>query len=281
VLLEDESISGVGLAAFRDTSVASALIAKLAELWKRNANKLNRYEADWRSGRDDQKRNIVRRLHSSLADVLATAAPDLRIWAARIVDVLDAWITEDSPPYKPVSNSVWTLAEDLSDGIDLRRLSHGSELVSAIALRPEMITEMRESTTERLPSIFSALEVIAREYVISAKAWAKASKELALSKESTLTDLAVRVRQGLEDIEVGLTPYFLFRSALKEVGLDSVAATLGDVIQEANLSSQVHKVHRDSDKPGLLHNFSMGLQVGKNIVGSVVVMKSGDPNDSH
>lgn len=281
VLLEDDCISGAELAAFRDPSVAPVLIAKLTELWRRNATKLNRYEADWRSRRDDQKRNIARRLHSSLANVLATAAPDLRSRAARIADVLDAWITEDSPSYKSVSNSVWSFADDLPDDIDLRRVSSGSDLVNAISLRPEMIAQMRESTTERLPSIFSALEVIAREYAVSAKAWARASKEVALLKEATLMDLAVRVRQGLEDIEVGLTPYFLFRSALREVGLDSVAATLGDVIQDTDLSSRVHKVHRESDKPGLLHNFSMGLQVGKDIVGSVVVMKSGDSSDSH
>ena len=279
LLIEDDAESTRELANIRDKTIASRLISRLAKAWNCNATGLASYEREWHSARDRQKKEVTERVFSSLAATRPLSMPELSNRLGRVSDEIATWLSQDTPPFKAVTERRWRIRTNFPTDIDMKRISDASDFVSAIALMPELIAQFGESSTARFPSVHSALEVVAREYAVSAKAWRKAQTELVRLPETVAIDLAIKIRQLVEDLEVSLTPHFLFRSALQAMGLKMVATSLAEKIDESSLSSRVHKIHRDADRTGQLRAFSLGIQVGKDVVGSVVVMKSGDPDD--
>ncbi len=279
ILLEDDSASSQALIQGGNTVLTSRLLSKLASAWSRNVTELTNYEQDWRSARNQFKKAISDRALASLAATKSLSMPEISSRLERISDEISTWLSQDSPPYKSVSGKRWKIQTDFPMDIDPKRISDPNDFVSLIALRPDLISQFKESSTSRFPSVQSALDVVIREYVVAAKAWQKGQSDLVQLRDTVGMDLAIRLREMLEDLEVSLTPYFLFRSALDSVGLKAVTMSLANAIEESSLSSRIHKVHRSAEQAGKLRTFSLGVQVGTDVVGGIVVMKSGDPND--
>jgi hypothetical protein len=286
-LLEDESISADFTRSLEAEDTLGEVSISLSALVVEDVGFLRRFKIDWRNKRDSAKRELIAaaRVGLDLAMVNTTVG-DLKRKLQNIKASVSEWEITDSPtidhlqtaedalivsiPVKPEDEKIDQLFQDTTS---LHRIA------TFLGVNSWAIERLGGDHSGRWPKLQMISEQLAKSYVFFAKLRGQAQAELKVVDDAVRIDFARRLRHDLLEFEQEIASYFIFRSILAEHGIKPAVESLGNVIDEASLSSSKHNFLRDPGRKGLLRTFGLGMAVGEKVIGSATVMKSGDPDD--
>jgi hypothetical protein len=267
-------------------SLVNALCGRISE----HRASLRTVSTEWSKIRYFQKTKLAERaalgLRLSLRATLNNET--LRTRLDKLSDVIERWRSTESPEIDPsivlaaeipVAGASPASIETLNVFFSSAR-STIHEIGLFFAANPWAISLFLSSNADSWPKLELIVEQIVKSLVFFANVNEYAMGSIRDLPENTRIDLAVAVRDGLDELEEMMVGYFMFRSILRDVGLDQVAPALGESLKPEDISSEKHKLLRDSSQSGRLRVLSLGLKVGNRIVGSSKVIRSGEKDDS-
>ncbi len=285
----DETVSPTFPRAISNTTFLIEIAKNIARDAVTNADFLRSFAGQWDSARVSFKRRLLRGVGCGLRVALqnSTAETQMHHRLVSLSQAIEDWGAGDSPRLDPTlrsrASSTPTPAivpskarvESFFQG----QLRSQAEFTLFAGSNPWAIDFLFGSERGAWPKPEFVVEQIIRTSVVEAGLRARAESELANLPRTLRVELGVILRETLQEIESDMAGYFAFRDILGDSGFEPVMPRLGGQVKQTELTSQRHKLVRDSNRRGRLRAFSLGLQVEDVVVGSGLVMNSGDDDD--
>jgi len=288
-LLERRLLPASFVAELTDTPSQASTINALCARVLSHIRSLQTIAADWPKTRDAEKQRLANVASVGLRIAIRTAQNNesLEGRLTNLLTCVERWRSSESPAVDPSVASVAGIIapENRPANIELvnaffsSRLTTPHEICLFFGANPWAVNLFLASPESSWPKLEVVVEQIIKSLVFFADLSERAIKSLQELQNNIRIDFGIALRDGLDEVEEMMAGYFAFRSVLRRAGLDQAERVLGELLSEENISSDKHKVLRDSMQAGRLRIFSLGLKVGDRVVGSSKVMKSGDTDD--
>jgi hypothetical protein len=252
---------------------------------------IHTFAENWVTTRAATKQKLQLSIQTGLRIALQHAVPgsSLHSQLSSAVRAVEDWGAADSPKLNPSIGSLASsdpphdiAASDESVGQIFRGVTPGSKDFALIAgMNPWIIDLILQREPGPWPKPEILLDQITTRFVYTAQLRKRAEEDLQNLGQTVRIELAMALRDTLSDLESELAGYFIFRDVLDQCGLHPVMARLGEIVEQKDLSSEKHKLVRDSERRGRLRVFGLGIQVDDKTVGSGLIMNSGDNDDRY
>jgi hypothetical protein len=217
------------------------------------------------------------KLNQSLQARLEAMGQDIREWVAAESLRLDpelSSILEITLP-KPQNESVETLQKFFS-----QNPNSPHEIAFFFASNPWAIRTFLTQEKHPWPKFDIVAEQIVKSLNYFSRLNDRATTTMQHLDENLKIDLAIALRDNIDEFEEMIAGYFALRNLLAEIGLERAEPELGVAVDTAKLSSEKHKVIRDPSQKGQLRVFSLGFKVNDKVVANSRIMESGEQDDS-
>lgn len=288
-LLTRQILSSDFLSQMQDIPLQHSLARHLCSQAVRDLRNLQGLAREWPDAREGAKNTVTLPVIAGLRIAMRAAKGDstLSIKLREISDAVQSWYTSDLPPIDPSLMATTT--------IELPEVSNPSEQslskffsapvknAHAVALffgnNPWAVDLYFSARLSSWPNPKLLLGQITKTFSYLAGLRSQSDALKNRLNETVRIDLAIVLRDGLAEIEETIAGYFALRNILSDLGLKEVDSRLGAVVSQEDLSSERHKVIRDQAARGKQRLFGLGLKVGERVIGSALVMKSGEDDD--
>jgi hypothetical protein len=288
-LLASESLSPSFHRSVSNRDLIVVLAKELAHHVLDNVKYLRLFVDDWTKTRSVMKRKLLTSIQTGVRIALQHSAPGSMLHAhvSRVPSATEEWAAGDSPKFDSAIEAVASAElpqECLPDRHTLQQIFRGqtpgsTDIALVAGVNPWLFDLVLGPETGPWPKPDLLLDQIVKRFVYVAQLRKRAEQELEGLSRAVRVELALALRDILSDIESDLAGYFVLRDALDQCGLHPVMAKLGESIEQKDLSSERHKIIRDTTRRGRLRVFGLGIRVDDKIVSSGLIINSGDDDD--
>lgn len=288
-LLERGKLQPNFISGLTDQMSQAAVLSAACHRALEHMKTLKTIAAGWPEARDREKRRLANLINRGLNIAIHNRqeSQPLERHFTELRQAVEQWCSSQQPEIDPAAVSISELALPESQPPSLSALS---ALFASRAPGPHAIclflssndwasALLVETPAGPWPTLELLFTQVLNSLVFIARVRYDAESAIRDLPETVKVDLSMVLRDRLEEIEEQLAGYFAFRDVLKDAGLDPVEPILGGEVDQGSISSDKHKVFRDPSQEGRLRIFSLGLRVGKRVVGSARLMKSGVKDD--
>jgi hypothetical protein len=287
-LLESGSLSPGFHRSITRTDMTAAIAKVLSGRVLADIEEIRSFKGIWLSKRSEIKIKLLSRVQTGLRIALNTLGREtgLHKQLSKVLDAANDWAAAPPPPLDPSIQSTGSTeapaplsSEDSLRGVFAHRVPSALEFTLIAGQNPWVVDVIAGHGSGPWPKAEVLFDQIVDRFVHVSQVRKRAQQQLENVSSAVRIELAVVLRDILADIESELAGYFAFRDILDENGLHPVLEKLGTPIGQRHLSSEKHKLIRDPGARGKLRVFGLGIRIDDRVVGSGLVMNSGDDDD--